>query len=250
MDTQKKLLKNWTDSSTRYTNIIRNELASFKKDAWKKLIKANIGKAGSLDVLDVGTGPGFFSILMAELGHRVTAIDCTEAMLEEAVKNIVVAGMEQQVKLKLADAQEPDFPEESFDLIISRNVTWTLMDAEKAYASWYDLLRKGGRVLIFDANWNRRLFDSEYQRKYVEDQQEAIRRFGSADEHPYTPEMLDYRHSMPMCRRIRPQWDFQALLKAGFSKIMCDITVGPLIYDEKEQLINRSTPMFLLVAEK
>lgn len=31
---------------------------------------------------------------------------------------------------------------------------------------------------------------------------------------PYTDAELDYRRSMPMCQRIRPQWDFDPLLRA------------------------------------
>lgn len=38
-------------------------------------------------VLDVGTGPGFFAIILAELGYQVTAVDYTASMLEEARHN-------------------------------------------------------------------------------------------------------------------------------------------------------------------
>lgn len=33
-----------------------------------------------MKILDVGTGPGFFAIIMSLAGHEVTAIDCTQAM--------------------------------------------------------------------------------------------------------------------------------------------------------------------------
>ena len=42
--------------------------------------------AKKLHVLDIGTGPGFFAIILCELGYDVTAIDFTPAMLEEARK--------------------------------------------------------------------------------------------------------------------------------------------------------------------
>ena len=38
-------------------------------------------------VLDIGTGPGFFAIILAEAGYQVTAVDYTEEMLKEAKKN-------------------------------------------------------------------------------------------------------------------------------------------------------------------
>ena len=43
----------------KYNRIINDELNSFRKDAWKKQIGANLEGEG-LKILDVGTGPGFF----------------------------------------------------------------------------------------------------------------------------------------------------------------------------------------------
>jgi len=46
-----------------------------------------------LKVLDIGTGPGFFAMLTAEMGHKVTATDCTQNMLLEAQNNIQRIGL-------------------------------------------------------------------------------------------------------------------------------------------------------------
>lgn len=247
MNREEKLLKNWTEGSDSYSNIVKSELNSFKKQAWTEMILDNAGKGGELDILDVGTGPGFFAIIMARAGHRVTALDCTEAMIEEAKKNAENEGI--RGDFRVSDGQELEFADESFDLIISRNVTWTLIDAEKAYREWKRVLRPGGKVLIFDANWNIRFFREEYMRKYEEDQEDYRRLFG--EEPPgYTAEMIDYRKSMPMCQRLRPQWDFNALLEAGFQKIYCELDIGRRVYDERQKVIHRSTPMFMLAVEK
>ncbi len=248
MNAQAKLLKNWTDSSTRYSGIVWNELNCFKKQAWTDLIVKNAGTDRRMDILDVGTGPGFFAIIMTELGHNVTAIDCTEAMVEEAQSNARRLGLE--IDFRVSDAQRLDFPDNSFDLIISRNVAWTLIDAEAAYREWFRLLRPGGRTLIFDANWNIRFFRPEYQQAWKRDMEEYRARFPDKEGHPLTDEMIEYRKSMPQCQRLRPQWDFAALLKAGFARIHCDTTIWRAIYDESDQLLNRSTPMFMLRAEK
>lgn len=150
----------------------------------------------------------------------------------------------------LSDAQELPFPSESFDLVISRNVAWTIMDAEKAYGEWKRVLKPDGKVLIFDANWNIRLFDEEKRKLYEADMEEAQRLFPEHEVHCHSEEMDDFRRGMPMCSRIRPQWDVDALLRVGFKKVFCNTDIMKIIYDEYEQIANRSTPMFLLSAEK
>ncbi|MDQ7093791.1 class I SAM-dependent methyltransferase [Desulfosporosinus sp. PR] len=247
MDREQKLIKNWTEGSHNYSNIVKEELNCFKKQAWTKIILENAGETTKKDVLDVGTGPGFFAIIMAQAGNRVTAIDCTEAMINEAKANAQAAGI--TADFRVSDGQNLEFADESFDLIISRNVTWTLIDAYKAYAEWQRVLRPNGKIIIFDANWNRRLFNEEYQKKYEEDVREYTRLFG--EEPPgYTAEMIEYRKSMPMCQRIRPQWDFNALVELGYRKIYYETDIGDKVYDEKQRVIHRSTPMFMLVIEK
>jgi ubiquinone/menaquinone biosynthesis C-methylase UbiE len=244
---EEKLLANWTAGAANYSVIVNRELHSFKRQAWLDLIRENLGKDGALDVLDVGTGPGFFAILMALEGHRVTAMDCTESMITEAQANARYEGA--TVNFILGDSHATDFPGEAFDLIISRNVTWTLLDADKAYSEWRRLLKPRGRALIFDANWNLRLFSEEVMREYESSMEEYRRLFGETVP-GLTDAELDYRRSMPMCRRIRPQWDFDALLRAGYRKISCDMDIGRRIYDEKELVKYRVNPMFMLIAER
>ncbi|MDR1987054.1 MAG: methyltransferase domain-containing protein [Treponema sp.] len=243
---KEKLLANWTAGAADYSVIVNRELHSFKRQAWLDLIRENAGKAGPLKVLDVGTGPGFFAILMALEGHCVTAIDCTENMITEARANAEQEGA--RVNFMRADSHDTDFPGETFDLIISRNVTWTLLDADKAYAEWKRLLKPEGRMIIFDANWNLRLFNEDVMKEYQRSMEDYRRLFG--EEAPgYTDAELDYRRSMPMCRRLRPQWDFDALLRSGYRKISCDMDIGRRVYDEKELVKYRVNPLFMLIAE-
>lgn len=40
---------------------------------WRKLVM--------IKILDIGTGPGFFPVILAEAGYKVTAVDYTQEML-------------------------------------------------------------------------------------------------------------------------------------------------------------------------
>lgn len=41
----------------------------------------------------------------------------------------------------------------SFDVIVTRNLTWNLEEPQKAYQEWCRVLKKGGILLNFDAGW-------------------------------------------------------------------------------------------------
>ena len=74
-----------------------------------------------LDILDIGTGPGFFPIVLSQGGHNVTGIDLTENMIEFARFNL--ARESASAKLMTMDCQDLKFPDNSFDLLICRNLT-------------------------------------------------------------------------------------------------------------------------------
>ena len=40
-----------------------------------------------MNILDVGTGPGFFAIILTLAGHNVVGIDITEEMIQRAKVN-------------------------------------------------------------------------------------------------------------------------------------------------------------------
>jgi len=94
-------------------------------------------------VLDVGTGTGFVARIAAELGHQVTAIDLSEAMLDaSSVRDSALV-----IAFAVGDAVDPDYPAKSFDVVINRSLLWTLREPERAFANWYGLLIPGGRVV-------------------------------------------------------------------------------------------------------
>lgn len=248
MKKEERLQKNWTDSSANYSKIIEDELRSFKKNAWLNLICQNGEMKPDMKILDIGTGPGFFTIILAEQGYQVTAADCTEAMIQCARINGERHGI--KAKYQVADAQNLPFEDESFDLIVSRNVAWTIIDAEKAYKEWKRVLKPNGVVLIFDANWNIRLFDEKKAQEDAADLAEVKRLYPDYPLHLRTPEMEEFRRSMPMCAKHRPQWDFELLLRAGYQKIECIPSLNEWIYTEEEKIMNRSVPEFLLKAKK
>jgi SAM-dependent methyltransferase len=105
------------------------------------------------DVLDVACGTGFVSIIAARLGYRVTGVDLSQPMLDEASKAASDAGL--QIDFDINDAVAPAFPKGSFHAITNRHFLWTLREPLEALRNWHALLRPGGRVVSIDGFWFR-----------------------------------------------------------------------------------------------
>lgn len=53
------------------------------------------------------------------------------------------------------NAQETGFADETFDAVVTRNLTWTLPDTKKAYEEWKRVLVPGGVLINFDAAYGK-----------------------------------------------------------------------------------------------
>ncbi len=86
MNLQQAIKQNWSKESSAYSQSVREDLDTEKRTAWTNLILQYAPSKERLDFLDIGTGPGFFPIILTKAGHHVTGIDCVEDMLLEAKK--------------------------------------------------------------------------------------------------------------------------------------------------------------------
>ena len=163
----------WTGRAAGYSEVNRLELATIQRERWRSCLREEIARhfpacrSEELRVLEVGTGPGFFAILLRELGYAVTAIDLTPAMLEEAKKN--AGALSGEICFMEMNAEALTFPAQCFDAVISRNLTWNLPHPARAYAEWARVLNPGGLLLNFDANWYAYLFDESAQTAFERD---------------------------------------------------------------------------------
>ena len=121
----------WSKRSDDFFDLRIEELKSDKRQLWQDEIIANLPDKEHLKILDVGCGPGFFSVILSSLGHDVIGIDLTESMIQKADE--IADILDYDIDFRVMNAQELDFGDEEFDVVISRNLTWTLPDIEKAY---------------------------------------------------------------------------------------------------------------------
>ena len=76
---------------------------------------------------------------MSDLGYEVTAVDCSENMLLEAKRNVDNAGF--SVQFIKADVHKLPFSDNTFDLLVCRNLVWTLGEPYNAYKEWYRVIK-------------------------------------------------------------------------------------------------------------
>ena len=74
----------WTLRSHDFGTVRKNELGNEMGQKWLHEIEQLLPAGENLRILDVGTGTGFFAVLLTQAGHQVEGIDLTPAMLEEA----------------------------------------------------------------------------------------------------------------------------------------------------------------------
>ena len=122
--------------------------------AWLNTLQKHLPHPAGVQVLDVGCGTGFLSLLMSRLGFQVTGVDFSHEMMGEAARK--AADQELQITWLHGDAESPPVPPHQFQAVVSRHLLWTLPSPETALIHWKNLLPPGGRVIVIDGIWTPR----------------------------------------------------------------------------------------------
>lgn len=113
--------------------------------------------ATGLDIVDIGCGTGTLSVLLAGLGHTITGLDISPAMLDLAAAKARAAG--QHIVFQVGDATDPQrtltpLVRPGFDAVVCRHVLWALPDLGTVLRRWAQLLRPDGRLLLIEGFWH------------------------------------------------------------------------------------------------
>lgn len=120
----------------------------------------DFGALRGRDVIDVGSGSGIATQLLAEAGGNVTAIDLTDWAVETTRRRLAAFGLEGDVRQ--ADAEQLPFDDASFDLVFSWGVIHHSSDMNRALAELIRVCRPGGQIVLMVYN-RRSLFFAVYR---------------------------------------------------------------------------------------
>lgn len=244
----KAIGKRWSFCADGYNAIIQNEFSGELSKKWSDLLIGNAPcPAGK--VLDVGTGPGFFALLMGSRGWDVHGIDCAEKMIETAVSNAQKAGID--AEFSVMDSHSLDFPDNTFDYIVGRNVTWILYEPEKAFKEWLRVLKPGGRLLYLDGNWHYTL-NEDWNAARKADEAEYREKYGTPPNSYRGDEKTEeeFKKLLYFNNILRPDWDIEQLPVFGYENIKVTPRLNEEVYSEEKQLLYRSIPLFMVTADK
>lgn len=131
----------WNTRADGYSKSVMEEMEDAQKEGtyWKTLLDTYLPKEDNSKVLDLGCGPGFFTMLLGQKGCQMTAFDYSDGMLAQAKQNAASVGV--TAEFVQGDAQDLPFEDETFDMIVTRNLTWNLEQPEKAYKEWLRVLK-------------------------------------------------------------------------------------------------------------
>jgi len=123
----------------------RIEAHRYEKE-WHIPAAANFANTRGLTVLEIGCGLGTDGAQFTKAGADYTGVDLTNAAIELARKRFELFGL--TGTFQVADAENLDFPDESFDVVYSHGVLHHTPDIDAAVQELHRVLKPGGRAIV------------------------------------------------------------------------------------------------------
>lgn len=222
MLTQEQINEDWTVRSDNYNNYVEEEFATNRPEKWLELIESQAPAERPLRILDAGCGPGFFSVLLSKAGHHVTGIDGSEGMLAYARKNVAHYGVSPELL--------------------------------KVYGEWLRVLKPGGVLLVFDANWHLPYQPGPVREEAIRREREGLKKYGRGYTHDGSYEYIDSELEPENYRVFgkaqRPDFDMGVLKQLPCTNVSFERDVTKELWSEREKFFYAATPLYMLRAEK
>ena len=219
-----KVASFWTKRADSFAETRHDEAHSYKAELWRAELCERLPAGKFLRILDAGCGAGFFELLLAPLGHSITGIDLTPEMIEKG-RVLLAQHNASNAELLVMDAEKPEFPDCFFDAVISRNLTWNLPHPAEAYREWHRVLKPGGVLLNYDAEYAKGFHRYDQAENCAHSDIDAA----------LIEECHGIYHMLSISALDRPEWDLEVLRDIGFAEVSVDRGAGDRLYGIKDR---------------
>jgi arsenite methyltransferase len=120
----------------------------------RALVRTTLSAKAGERILDLGCGPGLYlAEILEDVGPNgsVVGVDPSHGMLAVAARNVEGKG---RAELREADAVAIPVADDEFDGAISVQVLEYVEDVDRALVQLYRALRPGGRLVVWDVDWD------------------------------------------------------------------------------------------------
>lgn len=98
-------------------------------------------------ILEVGVGTGL-SLPSYSSSTRIVGIDISEPMLDKARDRVTKQRLAHVERIATGDAENLDFPDASFDVVVAQYVVTAVPNPERALDEFVRVVRSGGEIII------------------------------------------------------------------------------------------------------
>jgi SAM-dependent methyltransferase len=210
-DVHDRIREFWDRDSQTYDDSSSHSVSDpVEAAAWRAALRRTLPDPDAT-ILDAGAGTGALTILAAELGYRVTALDLSEGMLAKAREKAGSRGLE--VTFVVGPAMQP--PPGPFDAVMERHVVWTMPDPVAVLRAWRDVVVPGGRLVLFEGVWKPATPGDRLRVVAAE----GLRKARRAEPHHHAPYPDDVMAQLPLAGMSSPAPLIDAVHDAGWRSI-------------------------------
>lgn len=231
MNIKERIESYWDKRSDAFNELRLQELKSPNAKAWHALLAQHIPLERPIRILDVGTGTGFFTFLLCHHGHTVTGIDMSQQMVNHARQN--AATFHSTATFEKMDATKLSYENDTFDAVLSRNLTWTLPDPKAAYTEWLRVLKPKGVILNFDSDYGKTTFARNEGHVHANVDSQIL------------DECTAIKNSLTISQETRPAWDLKTCKQLGAHEVSLVPDVHPYVQQDMS-LQYEEIPIFMM----
>ena len=238
---KKPIKKYWNKRSSSYG--LDKDKSVAIAETWETVLHDLVATGAGKQALDVGTGTGQFAVYLAQKSFAVTGVDLSEEMIATARRN--AAQEELSIVFQTGDAEHLDFTDNTFDVVVSRNLLWTLPRPDQALKEWQRVLKPGGKLVISDGFWMNttwksvpRLAMNMFRERFGDTSRRSARFFWSYSK---------VHRSLPFYSGLNASDAVQLLEQASFKEIGCYDTACFAGNPYQKQQLKKTAPSFFIV---